>query len=365
MIIRSLALLASVIYIRFCFYLARRRSKELLRTVYFVRGTFSLDVNRLKKNQDIVIDANVLKRLLSPIVDLYKLQQIVCLHFQEDLHKSLRPIIDVYIAECKRSMVQCACFGGIDYFEVVIFQEVTRAFGMDSMAIFHENYTIPLVQRQTENLISSYPKVPQFSCVHAIGPPAMAVLKLLYSDVRPHRSERFSYVEDCRKFDRDILVIPFAEIAYFATVAFLITYSLLLELVTKNSSVILLKHKNRVEQRRFIKNFGYNASVHHTTRPSASELCAASRVVICFNSLVYFEALAVGHLIAIPSFAEAKLGEVYSQHVLLKDPEEAGIRYFSSIAELEEILREAQTLLPTDRLQWAEKRRMLIAEAFY
>ncbi len=365
MILRSLALAASVIYIRYCFFRARYRSRESGRTVYFARGTFTRDVHALKKHQDVFIDANMLRRLFSLIVDSYKLQQIVCLYFEKSLHQALMPVIAAFVSECERSVVRGICFGGIDYFEVIIFDKSARDCGMGSAAIFHENYTIPLVVRQTENLVSSYPEVPQFSHVYAIGPPAMAILKLLYADVRPHASGRFRYTMDCREFERDILLIPFSDIAYFATVAFLITYALMLDLVQSKSSSILIKHKNRIEQRRFIKSFGHSANVRNVTNPSASELCATSRVVVCFNSLVYFEALACGHLIAIPSFAEAKLGEVYSQHAPLPEAGQAGIRYFSSITDLEEILRAARTLLPTDRLQWAESRRKLLAESFY
>lgn len=365
MILRSLALAASIIYIRYCFFCARHRSNESARKVYFSRGTFSRDVNSLKKHQDIVIDANILKRLFSIFVDSYKLQQIVCLYFEKPLHHALLPIIATFVSECKQSGVHEIFFGGIDYFEVIIFEKSARLCGVKSVAIFHENYTIPLVLRQTENLVSSYPEVPQFSRVYAIGPPAMAILKLLYDDIRPHTSNRFRYNTECRKFDRDILLIPFAEIAYFATVAFLITYALMLDLVKNKSSSILIKHKSNYERRHFIKSLGRSASVCHVTNPSASELCATSRVIVCFNSLVYFEALAHGHLIAIPSFAEAKQGEIYSQHALLAEPEHAGIRYFSSIVDLEKILLEAQMLLPTDRLQWAEPRRKLLAESFF
>lgn len=365
MIIRSLALAASVIYIRYCFFRARRRSKEPSRTVYFSRGTFIRDVHALKKHQDVVIDANMLKRFFSLIVSSNELQQIVCMYYEKPLHQAFLPVISSFVTECKRSGVQGICFGGIDYFEVIIFNNSARDCGVETVAIFHENYTIPLVVTQTKNIISSYPDVQNFSRVYAIGPPAMDILKLLYPDVRPHGSGRFNYTTDCCEFDRDILLFPFAELHYFASVAFLITYALMLDLVKSKSSSILIKHKDRHEQRLFIKSFGRNASVYHANKPSASESCATSRVVVCFNSLVYFEALACGHLIAIPSFAEAKQAEVYSQHALLPDAYQAGIRYFSSLADLEEILLEAQALLPTDRLRWAEPRRKLLNESFY
>jgi hypothetical protein len=360
-----LALAASVIYIRYCFFRARRRSKESGRTVYFARGTFTRDVHALKKHQDVVIDANILKRFFSLIVGANELQQVVCMYYEKRLHKAFMPVISSFVTDCKRSEVQSICFGGIDYFEVIIFNSGARDCGVESVAIFHENYTIPIVKTQTKNLISSYPNVQKFSRVYAIGPPATDILKLLYDDVRPHGSGRFNYTTDCCEFDRDILLIPFAEIPYFATVAFLITYALMLDLVKSKSSSILVKHKNRSEKRRFIKSFGRDASVCHVNKPSASESCATSRVVVCFNSLVYFEALACGHLIALPAFAEAKQAEVYSQHELLPEAHQAGIRYFSSLEDLAEILLEAQALLPTDRLRWAEPRRKLLNEAFY
>ena len=365
MILRYTALWASVIYIRYCFFRARRKNRELKREVYFTRGTFTNDVHALKKDHDVIVNANTLKRLFSLVVETYKLQQIVCLYFGKSLQQELLAVINAFISECKQSGVKGIYFGGIDYFEVIIFDKCVRECGLESIAIFHENYTIPLVARQTENIVSSYPEVPQFSRVYAIGPPAMAILKLLYADVHPHPSGRFQYSRECHEFDQDILLVPFADVAYFATVTFLITYAWMLELVKDKKSSILIKHKNRIEHRRFIKSFGRNEKVHHVLKPSASELCSNSRVVVCFNSLVYFEALARGHLIAVPSFAEARQGEFYTQHGILSEAYEAGIRYFSSIQDLEGILQEAQALMPTDRLRWAGLRHKLLAQSFY
>jgi hypothetical protein len=365
MILRSLALSASAIYIRYCFFRARWHKRETVRTVYFARGAFTRDIDALKTPQDILLNGNILRKLFSLIVDSHQLQQIVCLYYEKLLHHDLAQVIAVFYDECERSGVRSVCFGGIDYFEVIIFAKYAAEHGIESSAIFHENYTIPLVVRQTENLLSSYPEVPRFSRVYAIGPPAMDILKLLYADVRPHCSERFRYSMDCREFEHEILLIPFSDIAYFATVAFLITYALLVDLGKRESATILIKHKNSVEHRKFIRSFGRGAAFQHVTNPSASQLCATSRVVVCFNSLVYYEALSRGHLIAIPELAEAKLGEIYSQHCLLPEAAMAGIRYFSSITDLEKILCEARTLMPTDRLQWAEARRTLLAEIFY
>lgn len=365
MIFRSLALLTSVLYIRYCFFRARWRSREQVRTVYFARGAFTSDIDALKMSQDILISGNILRRLFMLIVNSYQLQQIVCLYYEKELRNELAPVISVFTNECKRSGVSSIYFGGIDYFEVIVFEKCARDCDIESAAIFHENYTIPLVVRLTENFLSSYPDVPNFTRVYAIGPPAMNILKQLFPDVRPHTSSRFSYSKDCLEFERDLLLIPFSDIAYYAPIAFSITFAFLVDLAMHEQTTITIKHKNRFEQRRFIRSFGKVKRFHHITNPSASELCASSRVVVCFNSLVYFEALARGHLIAIPEFAEAKQGEFYSQHCLLPEISQAGIRFFSSITDLESIVCEARALIPTDRRQWAEARLKLLARSFY
>ena len=366
MIIRSLALAASILYIRYCFLRARWQGGAVLpRTAYFARGAFTRDIEALKTVQDIQLNGNILRRLFMLIVEPYQLEQIVCLYYAEPLRLSLASVISVFSNECERSGVHSIYFGGIDYFEVIVFEKHARERGLKSVAIFHENYTIPLVVRQTENLLSSYPEVPKFTRVYAIGPPALDILKQLFVDVRPHTSSRFRYSMVCHEFERDLLLIPFSDIAYFAPTAFSITYAFLVDLVKQASATIFVKHKNHVEQRRFIRSFGRAKGFQHVISPSASELSASSRVVVCFNSLVYFEALARGHLIAIPDFAEAKLGEMYSQHCLLPEISHAGIRYFSSITDLENILCEARALIPTDRLQWAEARRALLGRSFY
>ena len=365
LIIRPLALALSVFYIRYCYFRASRTNRDVKRTVYFTRGTFFRDVEAMKMPQDILLSANILRRLFLLIVDNNQLQQIVCYYYAKSLRHELSSVISTFYDECEKCGVTSICFGGIDYFEVILFEGPAAEHGIETVAIFHENYTIPLVLRQTENIVTSYPEVAKFSRVYAIGPSAMGILKLLYVDVYPHSSKRFNYSLDCHEFKRDFLLIPFSDIAYFATVAFLITYTFMLDLAKREETKVWIKHKNSFEQRRFIRSFGSGALVSHVTNPSASELCASSRVVVCFNSLVYFEALAHGHLIAIPALAEAKLGEIYSQHCLLPEAAHAGIRYFSSITDLEEILSEARTQIPTDRLKWANARCALLAKAFY
>jgi hypothetical protein len=169
----------------------------------------------------------------------------------------------------------------------------------------------------------------------------------------------------CAEFERDLLLIPFSDIAYFAPTAFTITYAFLIDLAKRESASIVVKHKNNVEQRRFIRTFGRARGLQHAINPSASELCATSRMVVCFNSLVYFEALSRGHFIAIPEFAEARLGEIYSQHCLLPEALRPGIRTFASVEDLERILVEARALTSTDRQQWAEARKTLLERSFY
>jgi hypothetical protein len=279
MILRSLALLASVLYIRYCFFRARWRNREQVRTVYFARGAFTRDIDALKTPQDILISGNILRRLFMLIVDSYQLQQIVCLYYEKELRNDLAPVISIFTNECRRSGVSSIYFGGIDYFEVIVFEKCAGDCLIESAAIFHENYTIPLVVRQTENFLSSYPEVPKFTRVYAIGPPAMDILKQLFPDVRRHASSRFSYSNDCLGFKRDLLLIPFSDIAYFAPIAFSITFAFLIDLAKRESTTIIIKHKNRVEQRRFIRSFGETEGFHHVTKPSASELCASSRVV--------------------------------------------------------------------------------------
>lgn len=365
MLIRWFALAISIIYIRYCFLRCRGQGAGLARTVYFSRGTFTRDIHAMKSSQDVLLNANTLRRLFRLVVAPHRLQQIICFYYAQQLRADFAPVISAFYDECEKYEVSNICFGGIDYFEAAIFESRSSERGIDSVALFHENYTIPLVYRQTENIVSSYPEVPRFSRVYAIGPPAMEVLKRIYSDVRPHPLSRFSYSIDCPEFERDMLLIPFADFAYFATVAFSITYAFLIDLNKRESASISVKHKNSIELRRFVRVFGREAGMLHVTNPGASVLCASSRVVVCFNSLVYFEALAHGHMIAIPSFAEAKLGEIYTQHSLLPEADKAGIRTFSSFDELECILRDARALIPSDRLRWAGARRALLAESFF
>lgn len=365
MIFRALALVVSILYLRYCFFRARRGGSNSARNVYFKRGAFTRDIAAMKMPHDVLLNGNILRRLFMLIVEPYQLEQIVCLYYAETLRNSLASVVSIFCEECKRSGVRNIYFGGIDYFEVAVFEKHARAFGIESVAIFHENYTIPLVMKQTVNLLSSYPEVPGFTRVYAIGPPAMDILKRLFDDVRPHTSSRFRYSMNCHEFERDLLLIPFSDVAYFAPTAFAITYAFLVDLAKRESASIVVKHKNHVEQRRFIQTFGRASRLYHAISPSASELCASSRVVVCFNSLVYFEALSRGHMIAIPAFAEARLGEIYSQHCLPPDAARAGIRTFASVQDLERILADARALIPTDRQQWAEARRSLLAQSFY
>ncbi len=365
MIVRLFLLRISVLYLRYCFFRARFRSTQTSRTVYFDRGAFSSDVEFMKLPKDIVINGNLLRRIFMLIVDSYKLQQIVCLYYSKSLQEKLSRVVEEFSAECLKNGVKRICFGGVDYFEVALFEEAARLINVQTVAIFHENYTIPLVVRQTENLISSYCDVPKFSRVYAIGPPAMDILKQLFPDVRPHPSSRFSYSKVCNNFERDILLIPFFDIAYFAPVAFLLTFAMLTELADAGVASITIKHKNLVEKRQFIRSFGAIKNIKNTTTPAASHLCSTSRVVICFNSLVYFEALACASLIAIPNLAEAKENEFYSQHIQSSLHEKAGIRFFSSIEDLNEILAEARLLEVDDRLKWADIRANLLSESFF
>lgn len=365
MIVRSFLLRVSVLYLRYCFFRARLRSTEAGRIVYFNRGAFSADVEHMKSPKDIVINGNILRRILMLIVNSYQLQQIVCLYYSKSLQKQLSIVVEEFSAECLKNGVKSICFGGVDYFEVVLFEEAARLINVQTVAIFHENYTIPLVLRQTKNLISSYCDVPKFSRVYAIGPPAMDILKQLFPDVRPHISSRFSYSKVCHNFERDVLLIPFSDIAYFAPIAFLLTFALLTELADAGMASVTIKHKNLVEKRQFIRSFGVIKNIKNTTAPAASQLCSTSRVVICFNSLVYFEALAFGNLIAIPNLAEARENEFYSQHIQSPLHAKAGIRFFSTIEDLNEILAEARLLEVDDRLKWADLRAELLSESFF
>lgn len=365
MIVRKSFTYILALYIRYCFYRARRSGGTATRNVYFKRGSFTNDVEAMRNANDVVVNGNVLRRILMLIVEPYQLEQIVCIYYAESLRRCLSELINSFCKECKRSGVRCVYFGGIDYFEVVIFQQRIQSAGIESVAIFHENYTIPLVEQQTKNLLSSYPEVPNFTRVYAIGPLALGILKRLFSDVRPHGLPRFQYSNTCHEFKHDVLLIPFSDIAYFAPTAFALTYSFLLDLAKRMPINVVVKHKNRVEQRRFIRSFGASTKLRHTLTPSASTLCEVSRVVVCFNSLVYFEALSRGHMIALPAFAEARLGEIYSQHRLRLNAEDTGVWTFSSPEELEILLCKARELIPVDRLRWAESRRALIAEYFY
>lgn len=365
MIPKALTLAATSLYLRYCFFRARLKASNPTRQVYFQRGAFTRDIEAMSVPGDVVINGNILRRLFMLVVEPYQLEQIVCLYYTRTLREKLARVISTFCEECKDSHVSCVFFGGIDYFEVAIFEKHARESGFQSVAIFHENYTIPLIVKQTENLLSSYPEVPGFSRVYAIGPPAMDILKRLFDDVRPHTSSRFRFSPESRNFERDLLLIPFSNIAYFAPTAFAITYAFLVDLAKRRSVTIHVKHKNQAERRVFIHTYGRAAWVEHVIRPSASELCASSRVVVCFNSLVYFEALSRGHMIAIPEFAEAKLGESYSQHNLLPDAALSGIRTFASIADLERILDDARLLVPTSRQRWANVREALLLQSFY
>lgn len=365
MIISSLALTASIFYIRFCFFCAARRVPEGKRTVYFLRGTFSRDVDAMKQPADVLLDGRILRRLFRFTNEPHKLEQIVCLYYAPELRDAFATVITTLVNECEKHSAQRACFGGIDYFETTIFEKGLRENGVETIAIFHENYTIPLVVKQTANLLSSYPEVPNFSKVFAIGPPAMNILKQLFNDVRPHDTARFSYSQECLPFERDLSLIPFADIAYFAPTAFAVTYALLVDMRKRLSLSIIIKHKNNVELKKFTRTFGNAVGMQQAINPSASILAATSRVVICFNSLVYFEALARGHLIAIPNFAEARQDEFYSQHKTLPEGVDAGIRFFSSPEELEAIMKEASELHPSDRCKWEQIRRSLLNQNFY
>lgn len=365
MLIRSLALHAATWYIRYLFKKVRGCNNGKVRAVFFNRGAFSSDVDALSNQGDVIINSNLLKRLFRYIVPRHQLEQILALHYGVSLRSFVSPLIDVFEDECRKSGVETVYFGGIDYFEVAAFEQAVRDSGAKSVALFHENYVVPLVVIQTRNLLASYPAVPGFSTVYAIGPQAKMLLEDLFDDVKPASLARFQYSEECPAFENDVLIIPFGRIEYSVQNAFALTYSFVIDLCKTLPIHPVLKHKNSVERRQFTKIFGKFEGHKHVLSPSAADYCSKSRLVICYNTLVYYEALAHGHLIAIPSLAEARSGEIYSQHQITDDLSFAGIHTFSSREELEAIISKSMKLTPKHRLQWADARRDLLKESFF
>jgi hypothetical protein len=339
----KLALYAAERYLGYVFARARKAGGAS-RAVFFDRGAFSSDVRSLSKPGDVVIDANVLKRLFVHISDRHRLEQVIGLFYTERLQSDLAPLIRAFGNLCSANQVHTVYFGGVDYFEVVAFEEEARRAGARSVAIFHENYTVPLTLDQTRHLLSSYPAVPSFSAVYAIGPPAKDVLDELFDNVLPMSVARFQYAEQCHDFEEDLLIVPFAQ---------------------SRGILPVIKHKNRPQMRQFLKVYGKSARLRNVTSPGASYLCARSRLVICYNSLVYYEALAHGHLIAVPRFAEAKHGALYTQHLATDDLDAAGVRTFASKQDLDQIMTEAAALRPQDRLKWTEGRKALLRQSFF
>lgn len=360
----KLALYAAERYLGYVFARARKAGGAS-RAVFFDRGAFSSDVRSLSKPGDVVIDANVLKRLFVHISDRHRLEQVIGLFYTERLQSDLAPLIRAFGNLCSANQVHTVYFGGVDYFEVVAFEEEARRAGARSVAIFHENYTVPLTLDQTRHLLSSYPAVPSFSAVYAIGPPAKDVLDELFDNVLPMSVARFQYAEQCHDFEEDLLIVPFGGVEYFAPTTFSIVYNFVVELAQSRGILPVIKHKNRPQMRQFLKVYGKSARLRNVTSPGASYLCARSRLVICYNSLVYYEALAHGHLIAVPRFAEAKHGALYTQHLATDDLDAAGVRTFASKQDLDQIMTEAATLRPQDRQKWTEGRKALLRQSFF
>lgn len=361
---RKLALYTAERYLRHVF--ARARKVHLgPRSVFFDRGAFSSDVRSMSKPGDVVVDANVLKRLFVHVSDRHRLEQVIGLFYAGRLRSDLGPVIKTFGDLCRVNQVDTVYFGGVDYFEVVIFEEASRLSGARSVALFHENYTVPLTLDQTRHLLSSYPDVPAFSAVYAIGPSAKGVLDKLFDTVLPMSVARFQYVNQCYEFEDDLLLVPFGGVEYFAPTTFSIVHNFVVELAHKRGISPVIKHKNGPQMRQFLKVYGKSDGLRNVTSPDASHLCARTRLVVCYNSLVYYEALAHGHLIAVPRFAEAQHGALYTQHLATDDLASAGVRTFDSKQELESIMIESATLVPQDRLQWRESRKALLQRNFF
>lgn len=360
----KLALYAAERYLGHVFARARKAGGEP-RAVFFDRGAFSSDVRSLSKPGDVIIDANVLKRLFVHISDRHRLEQVIGLFYTERLRSDLAPLIKAFENLCRTNQVHTVYFGGVDYFEVVAFEEEARRAGARSVAIFHENYTVPLTLDQTRHLLSSYPDLPAFSAVYAIGPSAKSVLDTLFDNVLPMSVARFQYVEECHDFEEDLLLVPFGGVEYFAPTTFSIVYNFIVELAQLRGIHPVIKHKNSPQMRQFLKVYGQSGGLRNVTTPGASHICARSRLVVCYNSLVYYEALAHGHLIAVPRFAEAQHGALYTQHLATDDLVSAGVRTFASKRDLEQIMIEAAALEPQDRLKWTDGRKALLRQNFF
>lgn len=302
--------------ILFYFKLKFRRVKNGERTnVYFSRGTFKHDVSIFiseeTETKSVILDMNLIRRLLRLIVpDLY-LEQVVSLGYQEILHTRLERLVN-YWKELTVKNDLDLIFGGVDYFEVSIFCS-REIFGDKTkyIAYFHENYTIGYVEEVSINLYRDVERKFKFDELYVYGPSSFDILlpftleangpkKLVMPRLLNIKKEFVERKNITGKVK--VLYLTFPGYDYLAPLTFSQVLLSLSEI--SHSYEICAKFKNIRQANNYKNKIDAKNNKMKFVDGNVLDFLKNTDIVISFNSLSFYEALLSDALIIIPRFSD-------------------------------------------------------------
>lgn len=293
----------------------RKLNSEKRTDVYFSRGTFKHDINIFTSEvtdvKPVVLDMNLIRRLLRLIIpDLY-LEQIISLGYQEILHARLERLVKYWVDLTKKNELNLI-FGGVDYFEVSIFFS-REIFGDKTkyIAYFHENYTIPYVEEVSINLYRDVKHKHKFDELYVYGPSSFNILLPFTLEANgPKKLVMPRLLNIMKEFTErkirtgkvKVLYLTFPGYDYLAPLTF---SNILLSLnEISHNYEIFAKFKN-INQANYYKNKIDNKnSEMKFVDGNVLDFLKKTDIVISFNSLSFYEALLSDALIIIPRFSD-------------------------------------------------------------
>ncbi|WP_154140337.1 hypothetical protein [Photobacterium damselae] len=377
MFFKKIAEILSLYYLKLKFRKLRKNEKI---DVYFSRGTFKHDIkvftDKKCKEEYVILDMHLLRRLFRYIVpDLY-LEQVICLNYQSYIHSEIKSIVDYWI-NITNSHQMNLIFGGVDYFEVSIFCSREK-YGKETKYIsyFHENYTIGYVETVSINIYKDIENPFKFDELYVYGSSSYKILKPFTLDengpfkitmprLKNIKEKLLNKAELTGK--TKILFLAFPGYDYLAPLTF--TNILLNLKPLSNKYEIFTKFKNIRQANKYKQKSGSLDNSIKFVDGDVVEYLNKSDIVVVFNSLSFYEALLSNVYIIIPNFSDTQHAENILQESktsLLEISDFKTITFANSIEELENMIISFDREIFKETYKKEKKyREKLLARKFY